>query len=254
MGTPLSGLTKIAATIGTLEKAWRTGSKGRLIRKDYGHFSAGEGLANAMPTGKVGPITVTNSKEGPSELKKARGKFLIEGSPLKGIIKKVFKGKKGKELKVSGKAERGMNNTMNLHELDEMKNMGRTDKRNPQSQAGANFGHHSLSKVLGPEHNRAVTASDSTVKKGSKLVGKFRKVTGEAKAFNDFSLTNSKGKKPFKYGKGERITRAHKQAMYKKELGVPAMSKGELAAATGGKSKAERTMAYAEKHPNNKNK
>lgn len=222
---------KNAASIGTLEKAWRKIGKGRLIRKDYGSTIHGSKLD--IPGGKFGPATIPAKGTGNTSMS---GKFMIKGQNLPTLNARLRKNglKTSKQNKDSN---RGVNATLNLHESDEMKQFAKSS--NPQTQAGQVFSHHSLAKILGPESNRLATASDAATKKGGKALKRTRKSSGEKEIFDHFSLADSKGNKPYAYGKA-RSSRAYRKAMYKKELGMPKASKDDITVAMGGKTKSQR--------------
>ena len=213
-------MLKESATIGALEKGWKATSKGKLIRRDFGSLESGKEMASLMG-GKLGPITIptTSRKILPDSLKNLSGKFLIKGNTA-GTLNDSNKaqGMRMKHIKQTPATSRGVNATTNIHESDEMKQFSK--KNNPQTMLGAQYGHHSISKILGPESNRYTNASDRTTKAGGAAMKRFRKATREKEMFDELALKTKNGEQPFKYGEGKKLNRSHREAMYKKELSI----------------------------------
>lgn len=213
-------ITKHAATVSELEKAWKSVSKNRLVRKDFADMPSGAYLKDRIPGGKSGAITIPSSTGAalPAKSKNLSNKFFIKGNSGT-VFKNVRKAKGVKPIAFDGETHRGLNATINNHEGDEMKQFAK--KNNPQTLAGSKFGHHSMAKILGPESNRLATASDASVKKGGKTLAEFREASGEKKLFDRYALKTKDGKQPYTYGDGNRTSRAYRKAMYKKEFGLP---------------------------------
>ena len=211
--TKASLLFKMAANLETLEKAWNTGRKGRFVNRDIGRINKDVGEAFAATGGKMGPATVPKRLAKEHGLpKNIGGKMYISGDSGK-HIENLGLTDTIKSVKNRGKERRGFNATMNNHELDELKEFNKGTK---QTDIAKGVAHHSYAKILGRESNRAVTASDTATKLGTKAMTRLRTKTGEKSVFDAIALKNSKGETPMKYGR-DRMNRSYLKAMYNKE-------------------------------------
>jgi hypothetical protein len=228
---------KLAVNVGTLEKAWKKMSSGRVIKKDFADMPSGSELKKVVPNGKTNAIAITKGVPVPKNM---ANKFFMKGSVAKTVG--GFLASKKKNVRMTGKSKKGLNSTINVHEGDEMKQLSKPN--NPPTLAGQAYGHHSMAKILGPESNRMITAEGKGLKKGTKHLKKFREATKEKESFDHFALKAKDGSKPYKYGEGKRTSRAYREAMYRKELGLPKATKPEIAKLLGKKSKDERRTAH----------
>jgi hypothetical protein len=204
---------KSAATIEVLEKGFKAASKGKHIRKDIGQIN--KGIGAFFPGGKMGPGTVPRKAAADFNVpKNLEGKVYIKGDSgkhLEGLgLKDSIKSQKNR-----GKERRGLNSSMNLHEIDELKEFNKHGRKG-QTLAASGVGHHSYAKILGRESNRAVTAKGTSAKLGTKAMTRLRTKTGEKDVFDKLALKDKNGKTPFKYGR-DRMNRSYIKAMYKKE-------------------------------------
>jgi len=209
-------LFKMSANIKTLEQGFRNASKGRIVRRDLGSVveNIGDNFANSGR--RMGPGTIGKSAPKHYNMdKRLAGKMFIEGDTGKHLGKRLKMDDPIKSVKNKNAEKRGLNASMNHHELDELKEFNKHGYKG-RTAIAEGVGHHSYAKILGRESNRAVTASDTATKLGTKALSRIRNQTGESKIFNSLALKNSKGEKPFKYGR-DRMNRSYLKAMYKKE-------------------------------------
>ena len=210
---------KSAATLETMEKVWRTARKsGKLVRRDAGSFDpALKPLAAAMG-GKTGPITYPGkgTSLGPMYSKNKHGVFAISGNTKKTIdTSAILQGKK--PLRSNARSNRSVNAVVNNHEGNEAQLFR---KKVPATAAGMRVGHHSISNVIGREHNTLVKG-DSKLRAAIPSMRRAR-VDLEGASMKELMPVGVNGKQmPFEYGKSPRLNRRMIRAMYDKEIGIP---------------------------------
>ena len=226
----MTGLSKVSANIATAERAFRSATKGGShIRKDVSKLDALKHTA-ITKDGRSGPrgYGASRSEFDNRIAKQFQNKIMAEGDST-AVLNKNRSNSNMKPLGTTADEKRGLNNSVNLHEVDEKKEF--TKRNNPQTSAGKTVGHHSMSKILGRENNRHATASDKVTKAGTNSLAEYRKGSGEKELFDSLALRDKHGKTPYKYGEGNRMNRSQIKAMYRKEVG-----------GQPGRTKAERTQ------------
>ena len=220
MITAIDFYEKSAASLKTLENVWRKTikNKGTLIRRDASSFDPlAKPIAKAMG-GKMGPATYAKDGTSIGQIypKNKRGTFAISGNSKKAIDKSTeLQGMT--PVKSTAKSNRSINAVVNNHEGNEAQMFA---KRKPATLLGMGKGHHSVSNIIGREHNALVQGSKK-VKKAIPAMRKARKNL-ENQDMKELMPLGVGGKKiPFEYGKSPRLNRRMIRAMYDKELGIP---------------------------------
>ena len=125
-------------------------------------------------------------------------------------------------------AHRGANAITQNHELNEYKQLDKNSK-NPATTMGAQFGHHSLAKILGNERNIILTG-DKRIKQAGEFFNHIRSDSGELDYLKHFAPKNKNGNDMMpSYNEGPKLNRRHLRAIYSKELGLnPGASKKDI--------------------------